>query len=57
MRRWRWFVLATAGLFGHVGGSEWDVSHYRMRKASRRMLVSALAATADLQLVSLIRAI
>jgi cyclopropane-fatty-acyl-phospholipid synthase len=32
MRRWRWFFLATAGLFGHAGGSEWGVSHYRMMK-------------------------
>jgi len=31
IRRWRWFFLATAGLFGHAGGSEWGVSHYRMR--------------------------
>jgi len=31
MRRWRWFFLATAGLFGHAGGNEWGVSHYRMR--------------------------
>jgi cyclopropane-fatty-acyl-phospholipid synthase len=31
MRRWRWFFLATAGLFGHAGGSEWGVSHYRMK--------------------------
>jgi cyclopropane-fatty-acyl-phospholipid synthase len=31
MRRWRWFFLATAGLFGHAGGSEWGVSHYRLR--------------------------
>jgi hypothetical protein len=23
MRRWRWFFLATAGLFGYAGGSEW----------------------------------
>jgi cyclopropane-fatty-acyl-phospholipid synthase len=30
MRRWRWFLLATAGLFGYSGGSEWGVSHYRM---------------------------
>ena len=30
MRRWRWFFLATAGLFGYAGGSEWGVSHYRM---------------------------
>ncbi len=33
MRRWRWFFLATAGLFGHADGSEWGVSHYRMKKA------------------------
>jgi cyclopropane-fatty-acyl-phospholipid synthase len=33
MRRWRWFFLATAGLFGCAGGSEWGVSHYRMTAA------------------------
>ena len=32
MRRWRWFFLATAGLFGYADGSEWGVSHYRMRR-------------------------
>ncbi len=32
-RRWRLFFLATAGLFGHAGGDEWGVSHYRMRRA------------------------
>jgi len=31
MRRWRWFFLATAGLFGHADGSEWGISHYRMK--------------------------
>jgi cyclopropane-fatty-acyl-phospholipid synthase len=31
MRRWRWSLLATAGLFGYAGGSEWGVSHYRMK--------------------------
>jgi cyclopropane-fatty-acyl-phospholipid synthase len=31
MRRWRWFFLATAGLFGHADGTEWGVSHYRLR--------------------------
>src|SRR6201995_4805565 len=31
MRRWRWFFLATAGLFGYAGGDEWGVSHYRLR--------------------------
>jgi cyclopropane-fatty-acyl-phospholipid synthase len=33
-RRWRLFFLATAGLFGHAGGSEWGVSHYRLRPLS-----------------------
>jgi cyclopropane-fatty-acyl-phospholipid synthase len=33
MRRWRWFFLATAGLFGYASGSEWGVSHYRMKAA------------------------
>ena len=33
MRRWRWFLLATAGLFGYAGGSEWGVSQYRLRVA------------------------
>jgi len=32
MRRWRWFFLATSGLFGYAGGSEWGVSHYRLRR-------------------------
>ncbi len=34
MRRWRWFFLATAGLFGHADGEEWGVSHYLMKAAS-----------------------
>jgi cyclopropane-fatty-acyl-phospholipid synthase len=34
MRRWRWFFLATAGLFGYADGSEWGVSHYRMKITS-----------------------
>jgi cyclopropane-fatty-acyl-phospholipid synthase len=33
MRRWRWFLLATAGLFGYADGSEWGVSHYRLKAA------------------------
>jgi len=33
-RRWRLFFLATMGLFGHDGGHEWGVSHYRMRAIS-----------------------
>ena len=32
-RRWRLFFLSTAGLFGHAGGSEWGVSHYRLGPA------------------------
>ena len=32
-RRWRLFFLATAGLFGHDGGREWGVSHYRLSPA------------------------
>jgi cyclopropane-fatty-acyl-phospholipid synthase len=32
-RRWRLFFLATAGLFGHKGGEEWGVSHYRLKPA------------------------
>ena len=31
MRRWRWFLLATAGLFGHASGNEWGVSHYLLK--------------------------
>jgi cyclopropane-fatty-acyl-phospholipid synthase len=30
-RRWRLFFLATAGLFGHAGGTEWGVGHYRLK--------------------------
>jgi cyclopropane-fatty-acyl-phospholipid synthase len=33
-RRWRLFFLATAGLFGHAGGEEWGVSHYRLTPVS-----------------------
>ena len=33
-RRWRLFFLATAGLFGHRGGEEWGVSHYRLKAAA-----------------------
>jgi cyclopropane-fatty-acyl-phospholipid synthase len=32
-RRWRLFFLSVAGLFGHAGGSEWGVSHYRLSPA------------------------
>jgi cyclopropane-fatty-acyl-phospholipid synthase len=34
-RRWRLFFLATSGLFGHRGGGEWGVSHYRLKPAAR----------------------
>ncbi|RZN08390.1 class I SAM-dependent methyltransferase [Bradyrhizobium genosp. SA-3] len=34
MRRWRWFLLATSGLFGYADGTEWGVSHYRMKAAA-----------------------
>jgi cyclopropane-fatty-acyl-phospholipid synthase len=33
MRRWRWFFLTTAGLFGYADGSEWSVSQYRLKAA------------------------
>ena len=32
-RRWRLFFLATRGLFGHANGSEWAISHYRLRRS------------------------
>jgi cyclopropane-fatty-acyl-phospholipid synthase len=34
-RRWRLFLHATAGLFGHSDGEEWGVSHYRLIPARR----------------------
>lgn len=33
-RRWRWFYLATSGLFGYASGKEWSVSHYLLKPAS-----------------------
>ncbi|MDP9104281.1 MAG: cyclopropane-fatty-acyl-phospholipid synthase family protein [Pseudomonadota bacterium] len=36
MRRWRLFFLATAGLFGHRGGEEWGVSHYRLAPVAQK---------------------
>jgi len=38
MRRWRGFLLATAGLFGYADGSEWGVSHYRLKAAGSASL-------------------
>jgi cyclopropane-fatty-acyl-phospholipid synthase len=32
-RRWRLFFLSVAGLFGHGGGADWGVSHYRLSPA------------------------
>ncbi len=29
-KRWRLFFMATAGLWGHAGGREWGVGHYRL---------------------------
>jgi cyclopropane-fatty-acyl-phospholipid synthase len=29
-RRWRLFLLATMGLFGHSNGRDWGVGHYRL---------------------------
>ncbi len=33
-KRWRLFFMATAGLWGHAGGSEWGVGHYRLTPRS-----------------------
>jgi len=33
LRRWRFFFLATSGLFGFDEGREWGVSHYVLRLA------------------------
>jgi cyclopropane-fatty-acyl-phospholipid synthase len=44
-RRWRWFLLATAGLFGYADGTEWGVSQYRMKAAGS--LRSSAAARGD----------
>lgn len=32
-RRWRLFLLATEGLFGHDHGEPWGISHYRLAPA------------------------
>jgi len=40
-RRWRLFFLAVMGLFGHAGGNEWCVSHYRLTPASSRIGIRA----------------
>jgi cyclopropane-fatty-acyl-phospholipid synthase len=33
-RRWRLFLLATIGLFGHAAGNAWGVGHYRLAPTS-----------------------
>jgi cyclopropane-fatty-acyl-phospholipid synthase len=33
MRRWRWSFLVTSGMFGYANGSEWGVSHFRLKPA------------------------
>ena len=33
MRRWRWLLLVTSGLFGYADGTEWGVSQYRLKAA------------------------
>lgn len=32
-KRWRLFFMATAGLWGHAGGTEWGVGHYCLMPA------------------------
>ena len=34
-KRWRLFFMATAGLWGHAGGSEWGIGHYRLTPIMR----------------------
>ncbi|MBR0775569.1 class I SAM-dependent methyltransferase [Bradyrhizobium diazoefficiens] len=41
MRRWRWFFLATSGLFGYADGTEWGVSQYRMKASDYSVAASA----------------
>jgi cyclopropane-fatty-acyl-phospholipid synthase len=49
-RRWRLFFLATAGLFGHAGGDEWGVSHYRLRPVAPPTVPRSRAAAEALPL-------
>jgi cyclopropane-fatty-acyl-phospholipid synthase len=35
-RRWRLFLMATMGLFGHASGNVWGVSHYRLAPSEIR---------------------
>jgi cyclopropane-fatty-acyl-phospholipid synthase len=36
LQRWRLFLLACAELFGFRGGTEWGVSHHRLRRRDER---------------------
>jgi hypothetical protein len=38
MRRWRWFFLATAGLFGYADGSEWGVCCCHARESGHPVI-------------------
>jgi cyclopropane-fatty-acyl-phospholipid synthase len=46
-RRWRLFFLATSGLFGHRGGAEWGVSHYRLKPVAQPAGAPAFRAAAE----------
>ena len=45
MRRWRWFLLATAGLSGYADGNEWGVSQYRLKPNGQSMTTDSRTET------------